>query len=392
MKKVAVLGGGPAGAFAAAQLASAGIETIVFDEKLAWEKPCGGGITYKAYREYPFLLENSTPKKLITETVLAAPDAGAVTLRLREPLLIYSRFDLNRMLLERAERAGARIEKARVLGMERAGSRWLLRTNSGSLDTDFCIVATGARNPLRDVGTQLTPGDTMAALGYYVPGQQDKVDIQFLPHLEGYIWVFPRCGHLSVGICGKGEPASSLRKRLEDYMCEKGLSAKGAAFYSHLLPSLETAAWKKNRVSGEGWLAVGDAAGLVDPVTGEGLYYAIRSADLAAKALLSEIGCLAEKLQQYRRMLRRDFAADLEFGSRLAKRIFLGKFLFGAVPTRMVEFTRRSPRFSAIIQDLFAGTQPYIGLKKRLLRNLNGSLYEIFMSLGFCRLVPRRAP
>jgi len=392
MKKVAVLGGGPAGAFAAEQLASAGIETFVFDEKLAWEKPCGGGLTYKAYHQYPFLIENSTPKKLITETILAAPDAGAVNLRLREPLVIYSRFDLNRMLLERAERAGARIEKARVLGMERYGDRWQLRTNTGKLDADFCIVATGARNPLRDVGTQLAPQDAMSALGYYVPGNQEQVDIQFLPHLEGYIWVFPRCGHLSVGICGKGEPASSLRKRLEDYMCEKGLSSKGASFYSHLLPSLETAAWKKNRVSGEGWLAVGDAAGLVDPITGEGLYYAIRSADLAAKALLSEIGSLTEKLQAYRRTLRRDFAADLEFGSRLAKRIFLGKFLFGAVPTRMVEFTRRSPRFSAIIQDLFAGTQPYVGLKKRLLHNLNGSLYEIFMSLGFSRLVPGRAP
>jgi geranylgeranyl reductase family protein len=392
MKKVAVLGGGPAGAFAAAQLASAGIETVVFDEKLAWEKPCGGGLTYKAYREYPFLLQNNTPKKLITETVLAAPDAGAVNLRLREPLVIYSRFDLNQMLLERAERAGAHIEKARVLGMDRFGDRWTLRTNCGSLDADFCIVATGARNPLRDVGTQLSAADSMSALGYYVPGNQEKVDIQFLPQLEGYIWVFPRCGHLSVGICGKGEPASALRKRLEDYMREKGLSAKGAAFYSHLLPSLESAAWKKNRVSGEGWLAVGDAAGLVDPITGEGLYYAMRSADLAAKALLSEIGTLTEKLQQYRRSLRRDFAADLEFGSRLAKRIFLGKFLFGAVPTRMVEFTRRSPRFSAIIQDLFAGTQPYVGLKNRLLRNLNGSLYEIFMSLGFSRLVPGRAP
>jgi geranylgeranyl reductase family protein len=391
MKKIAVLGGGPAGAFAAEQLASAGIETLLFDEKLAWEKPCGGGLTYKAYQQYPFLLENSTPKKLITETVLAAPDAGAVNLRLREPLLIYSRFDLNRMLLERAERAGAHIEKARILGMQRSGERWLLRTNNGSLETDFCIVATGARNPLRDVGTQLTASDAMAALGYYVPGHQDKVDIQFLPHLEGYVWVFPRCGHLSVGICGKGEPASSLRKRLETYMSEKGLSAKGASFYSHVLPSLETAAWKKNRVSGEGWLAVGDAAGLVDPVTGEGLYYALRSADLAARALLSEIGSVTEKLQSYRRMLRRDFAADLEFGSRLAKRIFLGKFLFGAVPTRMVEFTRRSPRFSVIIQDLFAGTQPYIGLKNRLLRNLNGSLYEILLSLGFSRLVPRRS-
>ncbi len=388
MKRVAILGGGPAGAFAAEQRASAGIDTVVFDEKLAWEKPCGGGLTYKAYHQYPFLIENNTPKKLIAETVLAAPEAGAVSLRLREPLLIYSRLDLNRLLLERAERAGARIEKARVLAMDRYGSRWLLRTRSGTLEADFCIVATGARNPLKDVGTQLTASDTMAALGYYVPGQQEKVDIQFLNGLEGYIWVFPRCGHLSVGICGKGEPAASLRKRLENYMQEHGLSWKGASFYSHLLPSLGTGSWKKNRVSGEGWLAVGDAAGLVDPVTGEGLYYAIRSADLAAKALLSEIGSLADKLQAYRRMLRRDFAADLEFGSRLARRVFLGKFLFSTVPARMVQFTRRSPRFQAIMQDLFAGLQPYQTLKRRLLRNLNGSLYEIFMSLGMSRVVP----
>jgi hypothetical protein len=56
-----------------------------------------------------------------------------------------------------------------------------------------------------------------------------------------------------------------------------------------------------------------------------------------------------------------------------------------------VQFTRRSPRFSAIIQDLFAGKQPYLGLKRRLLQNLNGSLYDVSMSLGFRRLVPRKA-
>jgi geranylgeranyl reductase family protein len=391
MKLVAVLGGGPAGAFAAERLASAGLTTVVFDEKLAWEKPCGGGLTYKAYHTYPFLIENDTPKRLVTETVLAAPRAKAATLRLSEPLLIYSRMDLNRLMLERAERAGARIEKARVLEVTRTVAGWRLRTSGGTLDADFCVVATGARNPLRDFGTQLTAQDTMSTLGYYVPGDQPQIDIQFLPHLEGYIWVFPRCGHLSVGICGKGEPAASLRKRLENYMAQKGLCWKGASFYSHLLPSLESAAWKKNRVAGEGWLAVGDAAGLVDPITGEGLYYALRSADLAAKALLSELGCLAEKLQAYRRMLRRDFAADLEFGSRLAKRVFLGRFLFGSVPARMVQFTRRSTRFNAVMQDLFAGTQPYLGLKNRLLRNLNGSLYEIAMSLGLSRLLPGKA-
>ena len=122
MKRVAILGGGPAGAFAAAQLSAAGLETVVFDEKLAWEKPCGGGLTYKAYNQYPFLIDNSTPKKMIVETVLAAPRAGAVTLRLHNPIVIYSRFDLNRLLLERAERAGARIEKARVTEMQRSSS------------------------------------------------------------------------------------------------------------------------------------------------------------------------------------------------------------------------------------------------------------------------------
>ncbi len=388
MKRVAVLGGGPAGAFAAAQLASAGLDTIVLDEKLAWEKPCGGGLTYKAYHQYPFLMHNDAPKKLITQTVLAAPGAGEVNLKLNEPLLIYSRYDLNRLLLERAERAGAQIEKTRVLGIERQSGGWRLNTKSGSLDADFCVVATGARNPLRDMGTQLTAPDTMSALGYYVTGERDRIDIQFLPRLQGYIWVFPRCGHLSVGICGKGEPAQTLRTRLERYMAEKGISSKGAGFYSHVLPALETRGWKKNRVAGDGWMAVGDAAGLVDPITGEGLYYAIRSADLAANALLSEAGGASEKLQAYRRMLRKDFSADLEFSSRLARQVFQGRFLLGSTTARMIQFTRRSPRFSALMQDLFAGTQSYLGLKKRLLDNLNGSLYEVAMSFGLSRLLP----
>ena len=391
MKRVAILGGGPAGAFAAEQLASAGLRVQLFDEKLAWEKPCGGGLTHKAYSQYPFLIENSTPKRLVTETVLAAPKAGEATLKLTDPLVIYSRLDLNRMMLERAGQAGAQLEKARITGMSRTSSGWQLRTNAGITEADFCIVATGARNPLRDVGTQLRAEDSMAALGYYVPGEQARIDIQFLPGLEGYIWVFPRCGHLSVGICGKGEPAASLRKRLEAFMLERGISWKDAKFYSHLLPSLDTASWRRNRVAGEGWMAVGDAAGLVDPITGEGLYYAIRSADLAARTVLAEAGDAAAQAAEYRKLLRSDFMADLEFGSRLAKRVFLGRFLLGSVPSRMVQFTRRSPQFAAIIQDLFSGRQPYLGLKKRLLRNLNGSLYEIGMSFGFSRLVPRKA-
>jgi flavin-dependent dehydrogenase len=372
--KVAVLGGGPSGAFAAGQLAAAGVETILFDEKLAWEKPCGGGLTYKAYSQYPFLIDNGAPRKVVTETILAAPQSKPATLKLDHPLLIYSRFDLNAMLLDRAQKAGARIEKTRVLGVDRGS----IRTKTGTVKADFCLVATGARNPLREFGTELTAADTMSALGYYVPGQRDQIDIQFLPHLDGYIWVFPRCGHMSVGICGKGETAAALRLRLEAWMAEHDLSKEGAAFYSHLLPALDTPAWKRNRIAGDGWLAIGDAAGLVDPITGEGIYYAIRSADLAVQSILEEP---ANPGPAYHKRIRRDFMADLEFASQLAHRVFHGHFLLGPITSRMVQFTSRSPQFRGVMQDLFAGTQPYIGLKKRLFLGLSRSLVEVGVSL-----------
>jgi geranylgeranyl reductase family protein len=386
MKTVAVLGGGPAGASAAERLAQAGLKTIVLDEKLAWEKPCGGGITYKAYSQYPYLIENDTPKKLVTDTFLAAPKSGAFRMALTKPLVIYSRIELNGMLLARAEAAGAQIEKERVLGLDRLANGWHIRTRTGKIQADYCVVATGARNPLRDVGTQYRAQDTMYALGYWVPSDQEHIDIQFLPNLEGYIWVFPRNGHLSVGICGKRESAQCLRARLERYMDEKGHSRKDAKFYGHMLPALEYSGWRNNRLAGDGWIAVGDAGGLVDPITGEGLYYAVRSGDLASQVLLADHEP-EKNAEHYRHLVSRDFGLDLTYGSGLAKRLFCGVIFFGAVPSRMVDFMKRSPKFCEIIQDLFAGTQPYLELKNRLLRNVNTTLHEILMSFLFRKLI-----
>jgi flavin-dependent dehydrogenase len=385
MKRVAVLGGGPAGAFAAERLSRAGLRTIVIDEKLAWEKPCGGGLTYKAWSQYPFLIENDTPKKIISRTWLSSEKGGTACLDLTRPLVIYSRFDLNSLLLRRAELAGAALEKTRVLGLERRGRGWMVRTRAGRIDADYCIVATGARNAIREVGTEWAAGDTMSALGYYIPASQEHVDLQFFPNFEGYIWVFPRSGHLSAGIAGKGKPAQELRAMLERYLRDKGISLRGATFYGHVIPSLEKPRWSRNRVAGEGWMGVGDAAGLVDPVTGEGLYYAMRSADIAADMLLNGPDNAAE---QYRSALWREFIADLEVGARLAKRLFGGRFLYSDVTARMIQFMRRSPTFCHIMQDLFAGTQNYIDLKTRLRASLNGTLREVLMSFYFRRVVP----
>lgn len=364
---------------AAAQLAAAGLDTVLLDEKLAWEKPCGGGITYKAYTRYPYLLENKAPKKFVSEAVLSEPRGGSVTMRLTHPLVIFSRLDLNGMLLERAEAAGVQLEQERVTGLERKGARWAIQTRKGALDADFVVVATGARNALKNVGTEWSASDAMYALGYWVPDDRQQIDIQFFPNFEGYIWVFPRCGHLSVGICGKGEPARKMRTRLEKYMTEHGIGWKDATFYGHMIPALERPSWRRNRVSGEGWMAVGDAAGLVDPVTGEGLYYAFRSGDLAAQAVLNEQHDPAHRPALYRSLIHGEFMEDLTLGAGLAKRFFIQRFLFSSVPARMIEFMRRSPKMMEIVQDLFSGTQGYADLKARLLANLNGTLLEVFM-------------
>lgn len=376
MRPVAVIGGGPAGAMAAEKLARGGLDTILIDEKLAWEKPCGGGLTYKAYDRYPFLLRNDARKRVVGEVRMSAPRAGPVRLRLERPLVIYSRTELNGLLLERAAAAGARIEKARVTGLSRGPRGWRLETPAGSLEAGYCVIANGARNGLREAGTRWTPSDTMVALGYRVPSNQEHADFDFLPRLAGYIWVFPRRGHLSVGICGKGQPAALLRAQLEAYMRERGMATAGASFYSHVLPSLGEGAWRANRVAGEGWLATGDAAGLVDPITGEGLYYAMRSGDLAADVILADRPD-NEKADSYRSCLTHDFAADLEYGAHLARRFFHGRFLWGSVPSRMIQFMRRSKTIEGVVRDLFAGTQGYLGLKSRLLGSLHAALREV---------------
>ena len=388
MKHVVVVGGGPAGAHAAEKMATAGLRVTLLDEKLAWEKPCGGGITYKAYHQYPYLLNNNAPKKFVTETFLAAPKTERVRMELNQPLLIYSRQDLNGLLLRRADEAGAQIEKTRVLEMNRREKRWDIRTKHGAIEADFCVLATGARNTMREMGTAYTAEDTMVALGYYIPSDQMHIDIQFFDQFEGYIWVFPRCGHLSAGICGKGVSAQALRQRLETYLTQQGIKWKGSQFYAHMLPSLESRSWRNNRVSGDGWLAVGDAAGLVDPITGEGLYYAVRSGDLASQVVLNESHAPDAKHLAYKSIIDKDFTRDLYLAALISRRMYMGRFLWESVPTRMVQFVKRSPRFRALMQDLFAGTQSYEGLRERLWSNLNGTLQEVIMSFFFRRIVP----
>src|SRR5215475_4244642 len=149
LKRAAIVGGGPAGAFAAAELARSGREVVLFDEKLAWEKPCGGGLTDKAIARWPFLREAGVEGNWITACELIAPSGSTASFCLDRPIAIFSRLALNGLLLERARRAGAALVRERVVSIEGHPGNWILKSSSGEHRAEFILLAAGARNPFR---------------------------------------------------------------------------------------------------------------------------------------------------------------------------------------------------------------------------------------------------
>jgi geranylgeranyl reductase family protein len=377
MSLIAIIGAGPAGAFAAEALARAGRNVLLLDEKLAWEKPCGGGITHKALVEYPFLRDSKVERNWVSGCELISPSGRRVHLALDRPVAIFSRKVLNGMLLERARNAGADLVNERVNAITGAEGAWRLAIRSGQLTAEYIVLAAGARNPFRAQFSLPFDGeDLMATAGYYVRGGSSEMQVRFLSGLAGYIWRCPRTDHYSVGICGKmnGATTADLRRRLESCLQEQGVDFRSAVFYSHLLPSPNAAFLRAAPASGPGWAMVGDAAGFVDPITGEGLYYALRSADLLSRALIGG------QPQRYPKLLRNDFLPELETAAGFADRFFRGSFAGAPVLERMVQFATHSPRFRTLLCDVFAGSQGYTGLRRRAYGMLPRVLVEMAAS------------
>ncbi len=213
------------------RLARAGFQVTIFDEHLAWEKPCGGGLTYKAILAYPFLLHGPQPKKLVHTIQLISSRAHRATMKLAQPIVIYSRTVLNGLLLDRAQAAGCTIVRRRVAHVDTEGERVRLAAGDESMTADFVVLAAGARNSLLPDTRALNRADLEMTLGYFVPVMAEGIQIKFLRRFEGYIWSFPRADHLSVGICGSMSRHTSqeLRRHLHAYMGFRENSPRGRA-------------------------------------------------------------------------------------------------------------------------------------------------------------------
>src|SRR2546425_3233486 len=377
MRDIAIVGGGPSGSICAERLAGAGFNVTLFDEHLAWEKPCGGGLTNKAIEAYPFLLNGPHPKKLIYTVELISSGGHRALLPMDQPIVIYSRAVLNGLLLERAAAAGCRLVRARVSQVDTSRDGVRLHAGGREHNADFAVIASGARNTLLPQTRPLRPEDLEMTLGYFLPGQADGIKVKFLRHFEGYLWSFPRCDHLSVGICGSmaRHTSQELRGHLHEFLHQEGFDFAAGRFYSHVLPSPQPQTLRARRVVGRNWALVGDAAAWVDPITGEGLYYALRSGDLLAQSLT------AGAPQHYLARVRADFSTDLELAACIAPRFYRGRFLGGAVTTRMIQFVEHSITFRALMADLFRGAQDYRSLRRRLWAQLGLTPTEVVSSL-----------
>lgn len=402
---VLIVGAGPAGSFAAEKLAHAGVKVALFDGRPPDEaKACGGGVTSKALKAWPFLLEALA--RTVTEVEIFSPSGNHVLLELQEPFAVYSRRTFDSYLLERARRAGARVFAGRVsvLWEKYESGAWTIRARSGEQWCGSVLAAAdGANSPsARRLAGAIPNSEMEVAFGYRAPlaasGETPTV-IAFLPNWAGYAWAFPRLDHVSFGIAtsqdtfnhktldhllwdfmvgyyrGRGGQGTTLwtatagsanvkasvcEKAARDCEIEKRLRAT-VERYAARIPGLAPETLDSRCVAGEDWVLLGDAAGFADPVTGEGIYYALRSAELFAEAYL------AGRVSAYEEMWRADFGRELRLASRMRRR-FYGSFWGGPFTDRMVTFARLHGGIRRTLCELIAGDQGYVNLKRTLAR------------------------
>ena len=388
-----IVGAGPAGSFAADLLAKGGASVALFDGRPEGEpKACGGGVTAKALKAWPQLL--NAVGRTIHELDLYSPSSKKLHLELEEPFAIYSRIAFDCYLRDRARDAGAHVISTKISArkIERAEHGWRLKSDSGNeWQGSLLIAADGANSGIaKMLAGKLPPSDMEVAFGYRAPlpsnGTAPTV-VAFLPGWVGYAWAFPRPDHISFGIATtqdafEHEPLDDLLWRFMIGYYHQSEGAKvnfwedtdttatarirahldsTAERYAARIPGLAAETWDQRTTCGDDWGLLGDAAGFADPVTGEGIYYALRSAELLAQAYVSGDFC------SYEQLWRADFGAELRRAAQMRRR-FYGNFWGAPFTERMIEFARGHRGVKRVLGDLVAGEQGYTDLKKKLVK------------------------
>jgi flavin-dependent dehydrogenase len=357
-------------------LARRGARVLLIDPSHPREKPCGGGITGRALALMaPGGLDPPPSAVHIRSARFIDSTRGisrAVSLRhdADAALLVASRRDFDAQLLAAARAAGAAFAPERVTTVRRSGRGFQLITAVGRVfDTANVIGADGVGSVVRRSLAAPFRGDQLSlATGFFAHGvTSDEIALELFSDPPGYLWSFPRFDHLAIGVCAqadRGITAPALRARAAAWIDATGIGA-GARLepYAWPIPSLEAADLGRLTLGEDHWLLIGDAAGLVDPITREGIFFALQSAEFAVDALERSRG------SEYAARVQAEIVPELAAAARLKAGFFRPEF-----HALVLDALEGSASIRQVMADLVAGIQPYRTLKWRLLKTLELTL------------------
>lgn len=370
-----VIGAGPAGCFAAYTLARGGASVLLFerDSPLRY-KTCGGGVVGRAARLLPFAIDGAVERDACSAQLSfldgnARSSSLSFAVRREEPIVrmtMRSRFDF--LLLSEARSAGASVRSScRVLGLSETRDGVVVETSGDPVRARFAVVAAGAGwrsdcKPRRTCECKFVPalewevrpeGGIPAELR-----ESARFDFGVVP--RGYGWVFPKGEHLSVGALSWAAADAGLRSAVEAYLARLGVTRLGEVerhgFVIPMRPRPQLACGSV--------LYAGDAAGLADPLTGEGISFALRSGQLAAEAILLGDSSPREVRRAYQRGLRRDVLGELRSARLLARLVYRHPRVCRWA------FRRHGQALAEAVADVVAGTRTY----GSLLRSPRGAI------------------
>jgi geranylgeranyl reductase family protein len=365
--KVIIIGSGVAGSFAAYELACAGIDVLVLEkEKLPRYKTCGGGIVHRAKEMLDISIDDIAESKFYSAQIIDHENNLSFNVKRDSPIIYMTmRSDLDFLMLNCAVKVGAGYQDStKVVDLKFDKNNVVVKTEKISYAAEFVIAADGAT------------GRVANSLGlknykYKVPAIENEIwvseetfnklrktarfDFGIIP--SGYSWVFPKKNHLSVGIAIMRKAKKSLNNLLDNYITVVGIDKKEIiksekhGFFIPLHPNISNAV--KDRV-----LFVGDTIGLADPITAEGISYAIGSGQLAARTLVECNFNLKDIRKHYLDKLK-------PLKKELNAARFLAWFVYASPSIRKFVFKHYGEKIAELLTDVIIGESNY----SRLVRN-----------------------